>query len=214
MSTQTLRVGDVDLADWRWMLEALYARFETGDFSAGAAFVAEVARIADELNHHPDVDLRYGHVQITSTSHDVGGVTDRDIELCRRISVVAEESGFAPRPDKLQALEVGLDTLDPDAIRPFWAAVLALGDADSDALVDPAGELPGLWFQDTTSTDPARMRFHFDITVPPDEAQKRVAAALKAGGRLVDTSHEPSWTILEDAEGNKVCVCSALGRDD
>lgn len=213
MSKETLAVGDVELPDWRWILEALRAQFHTGDFAAGAQFVAGIAAIADEMNHHPDVDLRYGHVSVVTTSHDAGGVTERDVELARRISVLADESSFEARPDLVQRLELALDTPNGEAVAPFWAAVLGLALDDSGDVTDPSGALPPLWFQETTSERPDRMRFHLDISVPPEQAQRRIAAALKAGGRLVDTSNEPSWTILEDVDGNKVCVCTALARD-
>ena len=65
MTQHTLQVADVDLPDWRWILSALRTHFRTDGFTAGALFVADVARIADELNHHPDVALRYGEVIFT-----------------------------------------------------------------------------------------------------------------------------------------------------
>lgn len=207
-----LRAEDVDLPDWRWLLNALHGRFSTGDFATGAAFVAAIAEIADELNHHPDIDLRYGHVTIVMSSHDVGGVTRRDVELATRISALADASSLSAEPEQTRALELALDTPSADAIRPFWAAVLGYED-DGDVLADPAGGLPQLWFQDTTSSDPARQRFHLDVSVALDEAQRRIVAALKAGGRLVDTSHQPAFTVLEDVDGNKACICTSFGRE-
>jgi 4a-hydroxytetrahydrobiopterin dehydratase len=40
------------------------------------------------------------------------------------------------------------------------------------------------------------------------QAEKRVAATIEAGGRLVDDQHRPAWWVLADAEGNELCVCS------
>ena len=51
---------------------------------------------------------------------------------------------------------------------------------------------------------PQRNRVHVDVFVPNDAAEARVAAALAAGGRLVDDSHAPDWWTLADAEGNEV----------
>lgn len=210
MSKPRLNPSDVNLPDWRWVLSSLRTRFETGDFATGATLVAGIAELADELNHHPDVDLRYPYVEVVTSSHDVGGVTQRDVALARRISELAEGLGIAAKSGVVQALEIALDTPDAAGLRPFWAAVLALPEGGEELL--PAGKLPGMWFQDTVSDAPDRMRFHLDITVAPEEAQSRIVAALKAGGRLVDTSHQPSWTILEDPDGNKVCVSTSLGR--
>jgi len=50
-----------------------------------------VAVVADELNHHPDVRLGWGRVEFALTSHDVGGVTPRDVELALRIGAIADE---------------------------------------------------------------------------------------------------------------------------
>ncbi|MFT3968842.1 MAG: 4a-hydroxytetrahydrobiopterin dehydratase [Micropruina sp.] len=213
MTQHTLRVADVDLPDWRWILSALRGHFQTDSFSAGAGFVAEVARIADELNHHPDVVLRYSEVIITLRSHDVGGVTTRDVQLAQRISALATQRGFAAHPERGQVLEVALDTPDQNAVRPFWAAVLGLGDDGGDEVVDPTAAVPSLWFQGTDSTASDRQRFHLDISVPPEVATARISAALAAGGILVDDDEAPSFVVLADADGNKVCVCTALGRD-
>jgi len=115
-------------------------------------------------------------------------------------------------PQRLQLLELALDTPADAAVRPFWAAVLG-AEVDGDDVVDPAGVLPPLWFQDTDSTAPDRQRFHLDITVPPEVAEERIAAAVDAGGTVVDHNYEPAFTVLADADGNRVCICTALGRD-
>ena len=213
MTQHTLRVADVDLPDWRWILSALRTHFQTDGFTAGALFVADVAQIADELNHHPDVALRYGEVIFTLSSHDVSGVTERDVQLAERISGLAAKRGFVAHPERAQTLELALDTPAYDVVRPFWAAVLGLDDDGGDEVVDRAGLLPALWFQGTDSTAADRQRFHLDITVPPEVATARINAALAAGGTLVSDDEAPSFVVLADADGNKACVCTALARD-
>lgn len=214
MEQQATRLGvqQVDLADWRWLLGALRARFEIGSFGAGAAFVAAVGQLAGAAGRHPDVDLRAGHVQLVVRSHDVGGVTERDVRLAERISVLASDQGLTPHPGRIQVMELALDTPASEPVLPFWAAVLGGADAGSGDLVDPAGGFPPLWFQDTGSTAPDRQRFHLDITVPPEVADRRVAAATDAGGTVVDDSHAPAFVVLADPDGNKVCICTELGR--
>ncbi|WP_141923089.1 VOC family protein [Haloactinospora alba] len=214
MVRQTTRLGDrqVDLADWRWLLGALRARFETGSFGAGAEFVAAVGRLAGAADHSPDVDLRAGHVQFTVHSHEVGAVTEREIRLAERISALASDQGLVPRPEQLQVLELALDTPASDTVLSFWAAVLGGAEAGGD-VVDPAGGLPPLWFQTTDSTAPDRQRFHLDVTLPPDVADRRIAAAVAAGGRVVDDGHAPAFVVLADPDGNHACICTELGRD-
>ncbi|WP_170111191.1 4a-hydroxytetrahydrobiopterin dehydratase [Antricoccus suffuscus] len=67
----------------------LQATFDTGDFVGAVEFLNEVMPIAEELNHHPDVEVGYGKIAFTLSSHDVGGVTTRDLGLARRIDEVA-----------------------------------------------------------------------------------------------------------------------------
>jgi 4a-hydroxytetrahydrobiopterin dehydratase len=81
-------------------------------------------------------------------------------------------------------------------------------------LVDPAGQLPPIWFQQMDTPRPQRNRVHFDITVAHDEAEDRVRAAVAAGGTLVNDSFARSFWVLADAEGNEACVCAWTDRDE
>ena len=122
----TLTYADIEaaeLGDWRLMLSALHTRFRTGGFTQGLALVNAVGEVAEELDHHPDLDLRYGHLDIRLTSHDAGGVTERDVALARRITELAAGLGAVAEPGAVQVLELGLDTPDHRAVRPFWQAV-------------------------------------------------------------------------------------------
>ena len=67
----------------------LVGAFTTADFSSAVRVLDAVAIVADELNHHPDVRLGWGRVEFALTSHDVGGVTRRDVDLALRIGAVA-----------------------------------------------------------------------------------------------------------------------------
>ncbi len=109
------QILDADLADWRFNLKRLVARFETGDFNAGAALVSRIAEAADEVNHHPDVDLRYPHLSVTLSSHDVNAVTSRDVDLARRISELAAEAGVAASATAPDILELALDSPDNES---------------------------------------------------------------------------------------------------
>ena len=210
----TQQVLDAGLADWRLLAQALHARFLTGDFAAGLAFVTAVAEAAESANHHPDVTLTYTHVDLRLVSHDASAVTQRDVDLARRVSEVARKKGIDAQPSAVTELELALDTADLAAVGPFWAALLT-GSTDALAgndVVDPSGRVPLLWFQGTDAHDVPRQRFHVDLWVPHDLAEERIAAAVKAGGRVVDDANAPSFVVLADAEGNKACVCTCLDR--
>jgi 4a-hydroxytetrahydrobiopterin dehydratase len=216
--TTTLSFAEVEaagLTDWRQLFQALHTRFRTGGFDQGLALVTRIAALADEANHHPDVDLRYPHVNVTLFSHDVFGVTSRDLDRARAISAAAADLDIEADPTASAVVEIALDTSDHTEIKPFWRAVLGLEDspAHEEELLDPSGALPTLWFQRTTPHDEPRQRFHLDIRVPPEVAGDRIAAALAAGGVLVSDEEAPRFTVLADAQGNKVCVTTGLGRD-
>jgi len=126
---------------------------------------------------------------------------------------MSESATSAESPRPVQMFEMAIDALDTASIRPLWKAVLAYTgepgqDGPEDAIVDPVGQLPAMWFQQMDAPRPQRNRVHFDITVAHDEAKARVQAALAAGGRLVDESFARSFWVLADAEGNEVCVCT------
>ncbi|NNH22833.1 4a-hydroxytetrahydrobiopterin dehydratase [Pseudokineococcus marinus] len=207
-------VSDAGLDDWRLLANGLHARFRTGGMPAGLALVAAVVAAAEELDHHPDVDLRMTRVDVRTVSHDVGRVTRRDLRLARRISDIAAEEGLVAEPHALAQVEVALDTADLAAVGPVWAALLT-GDAgalDGNDVVDRTGRTPLLWFQGTDAHAVPRQRFHLDVWVPHDVAQARIDAAVAAGARVVDESAAPSFVVLEDPEGNRACVCTALDR--
>ncbi len=197
---------------WQVLLGAIEALYATGDFAKGLEFVGRVGEVAEAANHHPDVTLTYPTVHIRLLSHDAGGVTERDLALAGQIRDIAAELGIDATPDKLSRIEFGLDAHDKAAVGAFWAAVLGY-DIDDLDIADPQGRQVTLWLQHTDAHDEPRQRFHVDITVPPDQAQVRISAALAAGGTLVSDERAPAFTVLADPEGNKVCVCTSLGRD-
>lgn len=158
--------------------------------------------------------LTYPYVDLKLVSHDVSRVTRRDIDLARRISEIARERGIDAQPSAVTEIELALDTADVAALGPFWAALLtgSRDSVDGDDVADPSGRVPLLWFQHTDAHETPRQRFHIDLWVPHDQAEERIAAAVAAGGRVVDDGHAPSFVVLADPEGNKACVCTCLYR--
>ncbi|MDQ0895675.1 4a-hydroxytetrahydrobiopterin dehydratase [Agromyces ramosus] len=76
--------------------EQLAGAYATADFASAVRLVDAVAVVADEADHHPDIRLGWGRVEFELSSHDVGGVTSRDLALARRIGDIAEEQGAKP----------------------------------------------------------------------------------------------------------------------
>lgn len=194
--------------DWRAVGKSVSAHFRTGNFARGIEFIRGVGDLAEAADHHPDVDLRYGGVTVTLVTHDVGGLSDLDLDLARQISQVAATLQITADPSVVATVDIAIDALDIDEVKPFWRAVLGYEVHDDVELVDPDGRLPAVWFQTMDSPRPQRNRIHVDVNVPHDQAQARLMAALSAGGHLVSDAFAPSWWTLADAEGNEVDICT------
>lgn len=203
------QVNDQAPIGWREVNGMLCTRLITNDFEQSMRLVDEIATAADEANHHPDIDLRYGWVGLRMVSHDVGGITSRDIELAGVISRLADEREVEHAPRVPAAMTVGINTSNPDAIRDFWAALTGHAPAphDNTSLQSPDGQMPEIWFQ-VTDEPGVGGPFHLDVYVPHDIAQERVDAVVAAGGRLVTDEYAPAWWVLADADGNRGCVCT------
>lgn len=203
-----------DLADWRYVLAAIRSEFVFGSFAAAGEFVAAIGAAADAADHHPEVTLCYpGRVGVTLRTHVAKAVTSLDVDLARVISELAAESGGRAEPTRPQAVEIAIDTMDADRIRPFWAAVLGYVQWGPSVLVDPTGFGPAVWFQQMSEPRNERQRFHLDVSVPHEMATSRIDAALAAGGRLVTDEHARAWWVLADPDGNEACVCTWQDRD-
>lgn len=73
------------LAGWSRRGDSITKTFAFERFLDGITFVDRVARLAEEANHHPDIDIRYTKVTITLSTHDAGGITKSDLSLAERI---------------------------------------------------------------------------------------------------------------------------------
>ena len=224
--TRTAASEAVEGIGWRYVLGALAASVpvaSTAQAVRAASAAAEACAV--DADGHLRLDLRPDRVEVSLTTRARSAVTGRDVELAHAVAGALDGLGLGVAPPTtqdgrrpVQALEIAVDALDIAAVRPFWAAVLGLADepgreGPEEGLVDPAGQLPAVWFQQMDASREQRNRIHLDLTVAHDEADGRVAAALAAGGRLLDGSHARAFWVLADPEGNEVCVCTWADRD-
>jgi 4a-hydroxytetrahydrobiopterin dehydratase len=205
--------------DWRVLSEGACAFFRTGSFRAGARLVQAIGELDGVDDHHPAVDVRHDGVtvRLLTTEDDYWGMSERDVELARRISAVAREQGVAADPGAVQTLLVIPGATVTAEVFPFWRAVLGYEprrDSPDEDLVDPRGLGPGFWFEpmDAPRADGGGA-IHIAVWVPHDQAEARVAAALAAGGRMVRDEFAPAWWTLADAAGNEADIATTTGRD-
>ncbi len=78
------------LPEWDFENDTIVRIFEFDDFAAGIDFVNGVAEIAEEIGHHPDIDIRWAAITIYLTSHDVGGLTTTDLEMAKKIETLVD----------------------------------------------------------------------------------------------------------------------------
>ncbi|MGI9822930.1 4a-hydroxytetrahydrobiopterin dehydratase [Agromyces sp. Marseille-Q5079] len=219
------QIAEAGLTDWRKLAQGLHARYVAVDFAAAAQFVVAVGEAGDALGHHPRATIGKGHVDLELVSvdavyrddegadHVVEWVTQQDVELARRITEIAVDHGVAADPASVVEVELGLDTARSATIAPVWAALLT-GSADSqgrgslsDEIRDAAARVPNLWFGEDDEHEASRQRFHLEVYVAPEAAEQRIAAAVAAGGTIIDAGDAPSLTVIADQDGNRGVVC-------
>ena len=82
-----------DRPKWEYRDGALVREVHAADFLGGIRLVDEVAVVAESLNHHPDIDIRYTDVTFRLVTHSAGGVTEQDLEMAGRIDEIIDKSG-------------------------------------------------------------------------------------------------------------------------
>jgi 4a-hydroxytetrahydrobiopterin dehydratase len=130
----------------------------------------------------------------------------RHIDLARAVSAAARKHGAVA--DRASTQEVSLAiAAKPDAIDVgFWRTVLGYAPMADDNAVDPLGHGSTVWLQELNPDKPLRHAMHLDVSVAREHVESRLAAALAAGGRIVQDADAPSAWILADRAGNRVCV--------
>ena len=185
-----------DVEDWRVLFWGAHAFYRTSSFAQAAEFVGAISVAAASVGHEPDVDVRPEGVVIRSCSRADGALSRRDADLAVAVSAAARSMDLVADPSMLMvvgiavAQDAGVDT------RPFWEAAFGYRRVGDEDLVDPLRRGPHLWFHELTPARPGRGRTHIDVSVPADQAERRVRAAVAAGGRIADDETAPqSWTI-------------------
>ena len=217
--------AEANLTDWRKLAQGLHARYVIEDFGTGAR--SSRGGRGGEAPATTRASIGKGSVDFKSvsgdaiyrddegTEHVVEWVTQQDVDLARRITEIAVDHKVDADPASVSDIELGLDTARSATIAPVWAALLT-GSADAqgrgtpgDEIRDATGRVPNLWFGDADEHEAPGQRFHIEIYVAPEVAEQRIAAAVAAGGTVVDDSDAPSLTVIADQDGNKGMVCVA-----
>jgi 4a-hydroxytetrahydrobiopterin dehydratase len=91
LNAQDIKSWLKKLPEWELEKKHIERLFEFDDFSQAIEFVNGVAEIAEEDDHHPDIDIRYSKVKVALSTHSEGGLTDLDFELAEKIDTLVDE---------------------------------------------------------------------------------------------------------------------------
>jgi 4a-hydroxytetrahydrobiopterin dehydratase len=206
-------------AGWRLVLGDLCTQVATGSLRQAADTAAALAALDSAMptaDGHGQLRLDIRPDRLVITLAEVlraGRASPESAAAAWGISAWLRELGLPPEPALVQTAEIAIDALDIPAVLPFWRAVFGYADESPQAIVDPAGRGPAVWFQQMDAPRPQRNRIHIDVSVPHDQAQARLEAALAAGGKLLSDAEAPAFWVLADPEGNEACVTTWQARD-
>jgi hypothetical protein len=205
-----------ETADWQIVFRAV-ACYRTSSVAQQRDLVTAAAALADEVGFPLLIDVRPGLVIVDSGKDQwEANAHGLDVDfpaLAAAIQSAARSLGATADTESPRFVQLFLDAADVEAVRNFWLAALGYvrdrRDEPTD-IIDPRRLNPVLLFQELDATDTARReqrnRIHFELAVPADMVEARVATAVQAGGRVVHT--EPGRTTIADPEGNELVITS------
>jgi 4a-hydroxytetrahydrobiopterin dehydratase len=178
------------------------------------ASLVDAAQLADAVAHVPGLEgsgalLTVADDRLTvRLSRGVFRLEEPHIARARAVSATARAHGAVADRQAVHEVQVAISGQPDAADVGFWRAVLGYAPLADDNAVDPLGHGSTVWMQELDAAKPLRHAMHVDVSVAREHAEARVAAALAAGGRIVDDTDAPAGWILADRAGNRVCVAA------
>ena len=209
MSEQGWRafLGAEGVEDWVVLHGGPTAVFRTETLAAAARLAEAIAQMPGLEGTRAQLTAVSGRLTVRLT-REVWGVEPEHVDLARAISQVARSLGAVADRGEVQEVQLAI-AAKPDAIDlGFWRAVLGYAPLYEDNAIDPLGHGSTVWMQELDPAKPLRHAMHVDVSVAREHVEARLAAALAAGGRIVDDSGAPEAWILSDRAGNKVCIAA------
>jgi 4a-hydroxytetrahydrobiopterin dehydratase len=193
--------------DWVVLHGGATAVYRCPSLAVAARLAVAVAEVPGVAGAGVLMTLADGRLTVR-LSRDLWALEARHTELARAVAGVARSHGATADRAAVQEVQIAV-AAKPDAIDlGFWRAVLGYIPMAPDNGVDPLGHGSTVWMQPLDEAKPLRHAMHVDVSVAREEAGVRLAAAVAAGGQIVDDSEAPASWILTDRSGNKVCIAS------
>lgn len=174
--------------------------------------LTEAAKLASAIAELPGLDSTAAHLSLVSKrltvrlTREIWNIETEHVQIAREISKVAKSLGTIADRSQVQEVQLAISA-KPEAIDVgFWRALLGYEPMLDDNGIDPLGLSSTVWMQELDANKALKHAMHIDVSVAREHIEERLAAAIDAGGVIVDGSHAPSWWILADRSGNKVCL--------
>jgi 4a-hydroxytetrahydrobiopterin dehydratase len=84
LTTKQIKLHLKAVPNWSKRAQTILRTFEFDGFLESIAFVNRIARKAKKMNHHPDIEIQFNKVTLKLTTHDGGGITEKDFTLARQ----------------------------------------------------------------------------------------------------------------------------------
>ena len=195
------------LGDWVVLHGGPSAVFVAANFAQAAALASAVAQVPGLEGTDAQLSIVANRLTVRLT-REIWKIEAAHIGIAKQISELAKSHGAVAAADQVQEVQFAIAAKPKEIDLGFWRAVLGYAPMLDDNAVDPLGVSSTVWMQEIDEAKPLRHAMHLDVSLSREVAQARVDAAVAAGGIIVDGSHAPSWWILADRSGNKVCVCA------
>ncbi len=194
------------LDDWVVLHGGAAAAFQVGS-------LLEAARLAEAIAHvagaEPGILLTVAAGRLTvRLTRDNLQLAPRHVELARAVSAVARNHGAEPDRSAVQEVQLAIAAKPALLDVGFWRAVLGYAPMADDNAVDPLGHGSTVWMQDLDPERSLEHAMHVDVSLAREHAEARLAAAVAAGGEVVDDSMAPRWWTLSDRAGNRACIAA------
>jgi 4a-hydroxytetrahydrobiopterin dehydratase len=183
----------------------------TAVFRVGS--LIEASRLAEAVAEIPEVEpgilMTVASDRLTvRLTRDLWQLEPRHVDIARAVSAIASAHGAGSDRSAVQEIQMAVAAQPETADVGFWRAVLGYAPMAEDNAVDPLGHGSTVWIQELDSEKPLQHAMHVDVSVAREIAEQRLAAAVAAGGRIVDNSEAPRWWVISDRAGNRVCIAA------
>ena len=201
------------VTDWVVLHGGAVAVFRTETFAEAARLASAVAEVGGVVEIGAVLTVSGARLSVRLT-RGMEQLEASHIAVARAVSAVAAQHGAVADRSAVQEVQLAVAAKPDDLDVGFWRAVLGYSTLSPDNGVDPLGHGSTFWMQDLNPEKPLRHAMHVDVSVAREEAERRLATALAAGGRIVEDSEAPGWWVLADRAGNKVCIASWPDRPE